>query len=215
VCPGFVGNRMLAQRGRESQALLNEGALPWEIDKALFDFGFAMGPFQMSDLAGLDIGWVKEKSNGETIRDRLCELDRRGQKAGAGYYDYDANRNPTPSPVTEQIVREFAAASGVAPRVFTADEITERLVLPMINEGAKILDEGKAIRASDIDIIWINGYNWPAYRGGPMWWADHLGLPHVLDRLRALEAEHGPQWTPSPYLEHLVADGKRFQDRTS
>ena len=213
VCPGFVGNRMLAQRGRASQDLLNEGALPWEIDRALYDFGFAMGPFQMSDLAGLDIGWVKEKSNGETIRDRLCELDRRGQKAGAGYYDYDANRNPTPSPVTEQIVHEFAAKSGVAPRTFTADEITERLVLPMINEGAKILDEGKAIRASDIDIIWINGYNWPAYRGGPMWWADHLGLPYVLDRLRALEAEHGPQWKPSPFLERLVAEGGRFQDR--
>ncbi len=213
VCPGFVGNRMLAQRGRESQALLNEGALPWEIDRALYDFGFAMGPFQMSDLAGLDIGWVKEKSNGETIRDRLCELDRRGQKAGAGYYDYDANRNSTPSPVTEQIVREFAAKSGVAPRSFTADEITERLILPMINEGAKILDEGKAIRASDIDIIWINGYNWPAYRGGPMWWADHLGLPYVLDRLRALEAEHGAQWAPSPFLEQLVAGGRRFQDR--
>ena len=213
VCPGFVGNRILAQRGRASQELLNEGALPWEIDRALYDFGFAMGPFQMSDLAGLDIGWVKEKSNGETIRDRLCELDRRGQKAGAGYYDYDANRNPTPSPVTEQIVREFAAKSGVAPRTFTADEITERLVLPMINEGAKILDEGKAIRASDIDIIWINGYNWPAYRGGPMWCADHLGLPYVLGRLRALEAEHGPQWTPSPFLERLVAEGRRFQDR--
>ncbi len=213
VCPGFVGNRMLAQRGRASQELLNEGALPWEIDRALFDFGFAMGPFQMSDLAGLDIGWVKEKSNGETIRDRLCELDRRGQKAGAGYYDYDANRNPTPSPVTEQIVREFAAKSGVAPRSFTADEITERLVLPMINEGAKVLDEGKAIRAGDIDIIWINGYNWPAYRGGPMWWADHLGLPYVLDRLRALEAERGPQWAPSPFLERLVTDGRRFQDR--
>jgi 3-hydroxyacyl-CoA dehydrogenase len=214
VCPGFVGNRMLAQRGRESQALLNEGALPWEIDRALVDFGFAMGPFQMSDLAGLDIGWVKEKSNGESIRDRLCELDRRGQKAGAGYYDYDANRNPAPSPVTEQIVREFATKSGVAPQRFTADEITERLVLPMINEGAKILDEGKAIRASDIDIIWINGYNWPAYRGGPMWWADHLGLPYVLDRLRALETARGPQWTPSPYLERLVADGRRFQDRS-
>ena len=213
VCPGFVGNRMLAQRGRASQELLNEGALPWEIDRALYDFGFAMGPFQMSDLAGLDIGWVKEKSNGESIRDRLCELDRRGQKAGAGYYDYDADRNPTPSPVTEQIVREFAAKSGVAPRSFTADEITERLVLPMINEGAKILDEGKAIRASDIDIIWINGYNWPAYRGGPMWWADHLGLPYVLERLRSLEADHGSQWTPSPFLERLVADGRRFQDR--
>jgi 3-hydroxyacyl-CoA dehydrogenase len=208
VCPGFVGNRMLAQRTREAQALLLEGALPWEIDRALYEFGFAMGPFQMSDLAGLDIGWVKEQSKGETIRDRLCELDRRGQKAGAGYYDYDADRNPTPSPVTEGIIREFAAKSGAPTRSFTAEEITERLILPMINEGAKILEEGKAIRASDIDIIWINGYNWPAYRGGPMWWADHLGLPVVLDRLRAYASSHGPAWAPAALIERLAADGK-------
>ncbi len=148
-----------------------------------------------------------------TIRDRLCELDRRGQKNGAGYYDYDADRKPSPSPITEQIVREFAAASGRAPRTFTAEEIIERLLLPMINEGAKILDEGKAIRASDIDIIWINGYNWPAYRGGPMWYADQLGLPHVLDRLRALEAEHGSHWAPAARIERLAAAGKGFTSR--
>ena len=213
VCDGFVGNRMLSQRAREAQALLGEGALPWEIDRALVDFGFAMGPFQMSDLAGLDIGWVKERSNGATIRDRLCELDRRGQKNGAGYYDYDAERKASPSPVTEEIVRSFAAARGGSPRAFTAEEITERLLLPMINEGAKILDEGKAIRASDIDIIWINGYNWPAYRGGPMWYADQLGLPHVLDRLRALEAEYGSHWAPAPRIERLAADNKGFTSR--
>jgi 3-hydroxyacyl-CoA dehydrogenase len=173
VCPGFVGNRMLAQRGREAQALLDEGAMPWDVDRALYEFGFAMGPFQMMDLAGLDIGWVKERSAGATIRDRLCEIDRRGQKTGAGYYDYDANRNASPSPVTEGIVREFAAASGRQQRQFTEAEIVERLIYPMINEGAKILEEGKAIRPSDIDVIWINGYNWPAYRGGPMHYADH------------------------------------------
>ena len=210
VCPGFVGNRMLFQRSRESQALLDEGAMPWEIDKALFDFGFAMGPFQMSDLAGLDIGWDKEKSAGATIRDRLCELDRRGQKTSAGYYDYDANRTASPSSVTEAIIKEFAAKSAKPARTFTADEIVERLVLPMINEGAKILEERKAIRPSDIDIIWINGYNWPAYRGGPMWWADHIGLPQVLERLRELEAEHGSQWKPAALIEQLVADGKGF-----
>ncbi len=217
VCHGFVGNRMLSQRAREAQALLGEGALPWEIDQALVDFGFAMGPFQMSDLAGLDIGWVKERSNGVTLRDRLCELDRRGQKNGAGYYDYDEDRMPSPSPITEGIVRDFAAsaaaASGRAPRTFTAEEITERLLLPMINEGAKILEEGKAIRASDIDIIWINGYNWPAYRGGPMWYADQLGLPHVLDRLRALEAEYGSHWAPAARIERLAAAGKGFTSR--
>jgi 3-hydroxyacyl-CoA dehydrogenase len=210
VCPGFVGNRMLAQRGREAQALLDEGAMPWDVDRALYDFGFAMGPFQMIDLAGLDIGWVKEKSAGATIRDRLCELDRRGQKTGAGYYDYDANRNPSPSPVTEGIVREFAARSGQEARSFTDAEIVERLVYPMINEGAKILDEGKAIRASDIDIIWIQGYNWPAYRGGPMFHADQIGLDKVLARLKELEATAGPQWAPAPLLERLATEGKTF-----
>ena len=208
MCPGFVGNRMLAQRGREAQALLDEGAMPWDVDRALYDFGFAMGPFQMIDLAGLDIGWVKERSTGATIRDRLCELDRRGQKTGAGYYDYDANRNPSPSPVTEGIVREFAAKSGKEPRTFTDAEIVERLIYPMINEGAKILEEGKAIRASDIDVIWINGYNWPAYRGGPMFYADQIGLDKVVARLRELEATAGPQWTPAPLLERLAADGQ-------
>ncbi len=212
VCPGFVGNRMLAQRGREAQALLDEGAMPWDVDRALYEFGFAMGPFQMMDLAGLDIGWVKERSNGATIRDRLCELDRRGQKAGAGYYDYDANRNASPSPVTEGIVREFAVRSGRPQRTFTQDEIVERLIYPMINEGAKILEERKAIRASDIDIIWINGYNWPAYRGGPMFYADQIGLAEVLARLEELTATAGPQWTPAPLLERLVAEQQRFSD---
>lgn len=213
VCPGFVGNRMLAQRGREAQALLNEGAMPWDVDRALYEFGFAMGPFQMSDLAGLDIGWVKERSAGATIRDRLCELDRRGQKTGAGYYDYDADRTPTPSPVTEEIVREFAAKTGREPRSFTQEEIVERLIYPMINEGAKILEEGKAIRASDIDIIWINGYNWPAYRGGPMYHADQIGLDKVVARLRELEVSSGPQWQPAPLLERLAAEGRSFADR--
>ena len=212
VCPGFVGNRMLAQRGREAQALLDEGAMPWDVDRALYEFGFAMGPFQMSDLAGLDIGWVKERSAGATIRDRLCELDRRGQKTGAGYYDYDADRTPTPSPVTEEIVRELAARAGKEQRSFTQEEIVERLIYPMINEGAKILDEGKAIRASDIDIIWINGYGWPAYRGGPMYHADRIGLGTVLSRLRELEASAGPQWSPAPLLERLAAEGRSFSD---
>ncbi len=212
VCPGFVGNRMLAQRGREAQALLDEGAMPWDVDRALYDFGFAMGPFQMMDLAGLDIGWVKERSKGETIRDRLCEFDRRGQKTGAGYYDYDANRVGTPSPVTEGIVREFAERSGRPARPFTQDEIIERLIYPMINEGAKILEEGKAIRASDIDVIWISGYNWPAYRGGPMFYADQIGLADVLARLQELEATAGPQWKPAALLERLVAEGRRFAD---
>ena len=224
VCPGFVGNRMLAARGREAQALILEGAMPWDVDRVLYDFGFAMGPFAMSDLAGLDIGWVKEKSNGLTIRDRLCELDRRGQKTGAGYYDYDENRVASPSPVTEEIIREFAAAGGAPLREVGQDEILERLLLPMINEGARILEEGKAIRPSDIDVIWVNGYNWPVYRGGPMFYADQLGLPHVLARLRSFEAmsrssrssrssgSSGSAWKPAPLIERLVADGQSFKD---
>jgi 3-hydroxyacyl-CoA dehydrogenase len=164
----------------------------------------------MIDLAGLDIGWVKERSNGATIRDRLCELDRRGQKTGAGYYDYDANRNGSPSPVTEALVREFAARSGKEARTFTDAEMVERMIYPMINEGARILEEGKAIRASDIDVIWISGYNWPAYRGGPMFYADQIGLDKIVGRLRELEATAGPQWAPAPLLERLAADGKSF-----
>ncbi|MBU6471632.1 MAG: enoyl-CoA hydratase/isomerase family protein, partial [Alphaproteobacteria bacterium] len=170
VCPGFVGNRILAQRQREAQKLMFEGAMPWDIDRVLYDFGFPMGPFAMSDLAGLDIGWVKENSKGETIRDVLCEMDRRGQKTGAGYYDYDENRVAHPSPVTEKIIKDFVAKSGVNPRHISDEEILERCLYPMVNEGAKILEEGKAIRASDIDVIWQNGYGWPVYRGGPMWW---------------------------------------------
>ena len=210
VCPGFVGNRILAARRREAEALVNQGVMPWQIDKAIFDFGFAMGPYQMSDLAGLDLGWVKEESNGATVRDRLCELDRRGQKTGAGYYDYDENRTPSPSPVTEEIIREFAARSGAEPRDVTDDEIVERLTLAMANEGARILEEGMAIRASDIDIIWIYGYNWPRYRGGPMFWADQMGPAAMLARLQELEAAEGPQWKPAGLLEQLVADGKTF-----
>jgi 3-hydroxyacyl-CoA dehydrogenase len=212
VCPGFVGNRMLAARGREAQALLLEGAMPWDIDQALVDFGFAMGPFQMSDLAGLDIGWVAESSRGLTIRDRLCEAGRRGQKTSAGYYDYDENRVGSISTITEEIIREFASASGKAQRTFTSEEIIERLVLPMINEGAKILEEGKAIRSSDIDVIWVNGYNWPAYRGGPMFNADHMGLAAVLDKLRAYQRDFGDEWKPAELIVQLAADGKKFQD---
>ncbi len=210
VCPGFVGNRMLFQRSAQAQALLDEGAMPWEVDQALYDFGFAMGPFQMSDLAGLDIGWSAETSTGSTIRERLCELDRRGQKNGAGYYDYDENRTPTPSPITEGLVKEFAEKAGKPARTFTSDEIIERLVLPMVNEGARILAEKKAMRSSDIDMIWITGYNWPAYRGGPMYYADTMGLDVVLARLRALQAEYGDVWAPAPLIEQLAADGQTF-----
>jgi len=212
VTPGFVGNRMLFQRQREAQKLVMEGAMPWDVDRVLYDFGFPMGPFAMSDLAGLDIGWVKEKSKGETVRDVLCELDRRGQKTGAGYYDYDENRNAKPSPVTEKIIQDFMAKSGVNPRRISDEEILERCVYPMINEGAKILEEGKAIRASDIDVVWENGYGWPLYRGGPMFYGDQIGLDKVLDKMKAFEGAMGEVFKPSVLLEKLVAEGKRFQD---
>jgi 3-hydroxyacyl-CoA dehydrogenase len=210
VCPGFVGNRILAQRQREAQKLVFEGAMPWDIDRVLFDFGFPMGPFAMSDLAGLDIGWVKEASKGETIRDVLCEMGRRGQKTGAGYYDYDDKRAAHPSPVTEKIIQDFVAKSGVNPRAISDEEILERCLYPMVNEGAKILEEGKAIRASDIDVIWQNGYGWPVYRGGPMWWGDHIGLGKVLSKMREFQGSMGDAYKPAALLETMVAEGKRF-----
>jgi 3-hydroxyacyl-CoA dehydrogenase len=212
VCPGFVGNRILRERGREAQALVMEGAMPWDVDRVLYDFGFPMGPFQMSDLAGLDIGWRKEASKGETIRDQLCELDRRGQKTGAGYYDYDENRNPTPSPVTEKIIKDFVAKRGVNTRKISDEEIIERCIYPMINEGAKILAEKKAIRASDIDVVWMNGYGWPVYRGGPMFYGDQIGLDKVLKKMRVFESQMGETFKPAPLLEELVREGKKFSD---
>ncbi len=212
VCPGFVGNRMLSQRQRQAQALVAEGTMPWDVDRVLYDFGFPMGPFAMSDLAGLDIGWSKETSKGETIRDVLCEMDRRGQKTGAGYYDYDEKRNAKPSEITEKIIRDFAAKSGVNARQADDQEILERTILPMINEGAKILEEGKAIRASDIDTVWINGYGWPVYRGGPMHYGDSLGLDKVLARLKEYQDKHGDFFKPSALLEKLAAEGKGFKD---
>jgi 3-hydroxyacyl-CoA dehydrogenase len=212
VCHGFVGNRMLAQRQREATKLILEGAMPWDVDRVLYDFGFPMGPFAMSDLAGLDIGWSRETSKGETVRDILCERDRRGQKTGAGFYGYDDNRTPRPSPVVEGIILELAARKGIQRRAISDDEILQRCIYPMINEGAKILEEGKALRASDIDIIWINGYGWPVYRGGPMYYADTIGLGTVLSRLKDLEGKLGPDFKPAALLERLVAEGRRFQD---
>jgi 3-hydroxyacyl-CoA dehydrogenase len=212
VCPGFVGNRMLSQRQREAQKLILEGAMPWDVDRVLYGFGFPMGPFAMSDLAGLDIGWSKETTKSSTIREILCEMDRRGQKNGAGFYDYDENRTAKPSPLVEKIILDFAAKKGINRRTISDEEILERCVYPMINEGAKILEEGKAIRASDIDIVWINGYGWPVYRGGPMFYGDTLGLDKVLAKMQSFEAQMGADFKPAKLLEKMVADGKRFQD---
>ena len=212
VCPGFVGNRILGARQREAQKLVMEGAMPWDIDRVLYDFGFPMGPFAMSDLAGLDIGWVKEKSNGATIRDVLCEADRRGQKTGAGYYDYDENRVAKPSPFTEKVINDFIVKSGANPRKISDEEILERCIFPMINEGVKILEEGKAIRASDVDVVWQNGYGWPVYRGGPMHYGDQVGPAKVLAKMKEFQATMGDQFKPAAALEKLVAENKKFAD---
>src|SRR5271165_1360899 len=210
VCHGFVGNRMLAERQREAMKLILEGATPWDVDRVLVDFGMPMGPFAMSDLAGLDIGWSAETSKRSTIREILCEEGRRGQKTGAGYYDYDDARNAKPSAHVEEIIKDFAAAKGIAQRSISDQEILERSTYPMVNEGAKILEEGKAQRASDIDIVWIYGYGWPVYRGGPMFYADTVGLKAVLSKLKEFQARFGDDFKPAALLEKLAADGGTF-----
>ena len=210
VCHGFVGNRMLAPRQREAMKLILEGATPWDVDRVLVEFGLPMGPFAMSDLAGLDVGWSKATSARATLREILCEEGRRGQKTGAGFYDYDEARNARPSPLVEAIIRDFALAKGVERRAIADAEILARCIYPMINEGAKILDEGKALRASDIDVVWINGYGWPTYRGGPMFYADAIGLGRVLAKMQEFRAALGDDFTPSPLLERMARDGARF-----
>ena len=212
VCHGFVGNRMLHQRGREAGKLILEGALPHQVDKALYDFGFPMGPFAMGDLAGLDVGWRIRKGRGEksAVADRLCEMGRFGQKTGAGYYTYAADRTPSPDPEVEKIILEVSGQMGITRRAIPVDEILQRLLYPMVNEGAKILEEKIAIRASDIDVIWVYGYGWPVYRGGPMFWADSIGLTAIRDRMLDFQREHGDQWTPAPLLNRLADQGKTF-----
>ena len=212
VCHGFVGNRMLFARQREASRLILEGAPPQDVDAVLYDFGLPMGPFAMADLAGLDLGWNAATSTGSTIRERLCEAGRRGQKAGAGYYDYEpGSRAPMPSPVVERIIREFAAERQIRRREdIGRDEIFERLVYPMINEGAKILEEGIALRASDIDVVWVYGYGWPVYRGGPMFHADEIGVDRVVARMKEFEAAHGEEWRPAALLERLANEGGRL-----
>ena len=211
VCPGFVGNRILFMRQHQANLVALEGAAVEKVDQVLFDFGFPMGAFQMADLAGLDLGWDKEKSNSETVKDRLCEQDRRGQKTGAGFYDYDEKRRPTPSSLVADLIKDHAEKSGVTRREFSDEEILDRCVLPMINEGAKILDEGIAMRASDIDVVYVYGYGWPIYRGGPMHYANSIGLDKVVEKLRHYQDKTGDDfWTPSPYLVDLAANGKHF-----
>ncbi len=209
---GFVGNRILAARNAQADQLVLEGATPWAVDALLYDFGFAMGHFQMRDLVGLDVGWNRDTSNSATVREILNEMGRHGQKKGGGYYDYDERRKQTPSPVALQVIQSFAAKQGIQQREVDDAEIRDRILYAMVNEGARILEEGIAARASDIDIVWVTGYGWPKYRGGPMFWAELQGLPAVLDRLKGLQRDHGDAFAPAPLIERLVAENKGFKD---
>ena len=208
VCPGFVGNRILFARQIQANKLLAKGLMPWDVDAALNAFGFKMGPFQMSDLAGLDIGWSKGATTDNPIRDMLCEMDRRGQKTQAGFYDYDENRRPVPSDVTAGIIKNV---TGAEPSSMSPDEIIEICIYPMINEAVKILEENKAQRPSDIDVVWLNGYGWPADKGGPMFYGDMVGAQAVLDRMEQLGADD-PDFAPSETLRKLAVSGGKFTD---
>ena len=210
VCHGFIGNRMLMPRQVEATKLLLEGATPEQVDRVHVEFGMPMGPFQMADLAGVDIGWHRDPTRIENIRDALCAIDRWGQKKGAGFYDYDDKRRPSPSPVVQQIIEEFAAKQGVTRRDITDEEIVERTLYTMVNEGAKILEEGMAQRASDIDVVWVYGYGWPVYRGGPMFWADTEGLAKIVEGLRRQEERMGSDFSFSKLLLEKAEKGEKF-----
>ncbi len=221
-CRGFVGNRMFGPYQREAQFLIEEGARVEEVDAALVDFGMAMGPLAVGDLAGLDVGWRIRKeyqhlippgTRQPLVADRLCEGGHYGQKTGAGWYRYaEGSRTPLPNPDVEPLVADAARAAGIERRPIAALEIVERIIYALVNEGARILEEGFATRAVDIDIIYINGYGFPAYRGGPMWYAGTVGLAKVLERIRQFEKQHGDAWKPSPLLVRLAEAGQTFAD---
>jgi len=211
VCHGFIGNRMLMPRQIEATKLLIEGATPEQVDKVHVDFGMPMGPFQMADLAGVDIGWHRDPNRIENLRDALCAIERWGQKKGAGFYDYDEKRRPTPSPVVQQIIEKFAAEKGVERRNVSDQEIVERTIYPMVNEGAKILEEGMAQRASDVDVVWVYGYGWPVYKGGPMYWADNIeGLTKIVAGLKQQEERMKPEFSFSRLLLQKAEKGEKF-----
>ena len=220
-CRGFVGNRMFHPYVRESVFLLEEGASVEAVDSALYEFGMAMGPLAVGDLAGLDVGWrirkeyrhLEQPGVRQTFAgDRLCELGRYGQKTGAGWYKYDENRRAIPDPEVGELVRKWAAEAGIPQRQISKEEIVDRLIYALVNEGARILEEGFALRAVDIDIIYLNGYGFPSYRGGPMWYADTIGLKKVYDRICEFHDQHGELWEPAPLLKKLAEEGRRLSD---
>jgi 3-hydroxyacyl-CoA dehydrogenase len=219
-CRAFVGNRMFDPYIREAQFLVEEGARIEDVDAAMVAFGMAMGPLAVIDLAGLDVGWRIRQEHGfleppgrkaYRVEDLLCEQGHFGQKTGAGWYRYQAgSRTPLPNPDAARLAEEIARQNGIARRTVTAEEVIERTVYALINEGARILEEGIALRAGDIDIVYIYGYGFPAHRGGPMWYADTVGLKPVYDRIRQFEKQHGDRWAPAPLLEQLATAGKTF-----
>lgn len=209
---GFVGNRILQARQREVEQLNLEGAAVEDLDRVLYDFGFPMGHFQMRDLVGLDVGWDRNNTASRTVREILNEMGRHGQKTGGGYYDYDESRNRTASPIAQQVIAEFAKREGIAQRVVGNEEIHDRALYAMVNEGAKILEEGTAMRPSDIDVIWVTGYGWPKYRGGPMFWADLVGLSKIVKRLDEFAEIFGDEHRPAELLRDLAAKGSSFGD---
>ncbi len=220
VCDGFVGNRMLYAYRRQTDFLLEDGALPAQVDRALTAFGLPMGPYQMADLAGLDISWRIRKRQAATrspalryspTADRLCEAGRFGQKTGAGWYRYEpGSRTPVPDPEVEATIRAVSAEKGIARREIRDGEIVERSLAALVNEGSRLLEEGIAARAGDIDVIWIHGYGFPRARGGPMFWADSVGLSRVAEVVNALHAEQGDLVRPSGRLLALAREGGRF-----
>ena len=216
VCPGFVGNRILAARMRESDDMLLKNAMPRAIDQVMFDFGFPMGPFVLRDLAGLDIGWLGDKTpDKETnIRHQLCTIGRMGQKTGGGFYDYeDGSRTPIPNADVEQIVLDVSKNAGITRKEISLADVLKRMVYAMVNEAAKILAEGVALRASAIDVIWVYGYGWPTYRGGLTYYADQIGLPNIVEDLEHLSKQYDdPDLEPAPLLRKLAQDGKSFRE---
>ena len=208
VCDGFVGNRILFKRQDQAMKLVYRGIMPWEVDAALNAFGFRMGPFQLVDLAGLDIGWSRGATTADPIRDALCEMDRRGQKTRAGYYDYDDNRVGQPSDVTAKIIADI---TGAEPSHMAQNDIIDLCICPMINEAVKILEENKAQRPSDVDVVWINGYGWPSDKGGPIYYGDMIGADKVLRVMEKLGAED-PAFAPAETLRELAAKGGKFTE---
>jgi 3-hydroxyacyl-CoA dehydrogenase len=220
-CRGFVGNRMFHHYVREAVFLVEEGATPQAVDQALYDFGMALGPLATGDLAGLDIGWRIRKEyrhlekpgvRQPIVGDRLCELGRYGQKTGAGWYKYDENRRAIRDPEVNELVRNWAIEAGIPQREISSAEIVERCIYALVNEGARILDEGIALRSVDVDIIYVNGYGFPSYRGGPMWYADTVGLKNLYQRICGFHTRHGDLWEPAPLLRRLAEGNRTFAD---